>query len=406
MNSMLRRASIGMVLASCLAGQYPAFIPQVPGASPGQDGSLTTTAPLTIFDPVAANIDLDKDNVFHLTSLFIAPGTTLRFLARRLRAPGPVVLLVNGDAVISGTLDLSGADNLDGAFPEAGPGGYPGNFSGSSEGAFSIGFGPGSADIGCFPVHAVRLTGSSSDGRVCPAIQSYGNASLFPVMTGGSGTFFGGGGGSIRITATGSITIASTGRIRVDSKGRRLSGDIPGGSGGSIFLQAPGINFAPGSQLNLGDSASFGRLRMDGNVSGFTPEGNLYRRGNESVAGVVQLNPPPVRLAPLPTSVPQIDVISVQGQRVPPNPERDFLVPDVNIDTGSATPVIVCANNVPFETTVEVLAAPQIRDVALNRRATGRLVRGGCPVAGYSSGATVSMTFAAVTYTVVAAAKW
>jgi len=278
-----------------------------------------------IFDPARRAI------VFKYSSINITSGRTVTFKNHPSRAP--VVWLVQGDAIIAGTINLSGASTVGGNTPaEPGPGGFRGGAIGSLGAGSGLGVGGGvvSPNPGLFA-------------------SSYGNPSLVPLI-GGSGGFSGGaGGGVILIAASGTIQVSGT----INSLGGGTGGSSQGsGSGGGVRLVA---NTLSGSgTINTG---SDGRIRLEGNVA----------------AGSVVTLPQTVMVPPATPPViwpgndaPTVKVVAVDAVSPPAVPTAPLdLAADIGISTSGATTVTLQTTNFPTTGLVEVRSAPKFGAAAV-----------------------------------------
>ena len=120
------------VLLWAVCPLWAAGPPSFDSGSDGSDGALDLTGENgeVIFDPVALGLDLDRDNVFHFTTITIPAGVTLRMRGLELQFAG-VYWLAQGAVQVDGTLDLSGEDGHDDQLGNRRPsmpgaGGFPG----------------------------------------------------------------------------------------------------------------------------------------------------------------------------------------------------------------------------------------------------------------------------------------
>lgn len=251
--------------------------------STGADGAFNPT--------VDSEITLPADGVFNFTELNIPPGVTVTFTPNALNTP--VTILVSGDAIIDGVIDINGFS----AAPSVGAGnggvaddglpgrGGPGGFAGGHGGAADVsttnagarvaqsGFGPGggiasTTDLNnafCYGSGGSHATRGEISDSCSPNLYAtaYGNADLLPLTgesgeSGGSGghgssngvgSGGGGGGGALLIAASGTLTI--NGQITADGGyggdlGHEQQQDFgtvgAGGAGGGIRLVAGTID--------------------------------------------------------------------------------------------------------------------------------------------------------------------
>ncbi|HEX4450073.1 MAG TPA: hypothetical protein VH143_04330 [Kofleriaceae bacterium] len=209
--------------------------------------------------------------VFAFEALTVASGATIHFNGVRA-----AVFLVGGQAIVAGTVDLSGgcygkqiscagpgggagaidtatpggcgpgapgiSDDSTGADTGGGGGAFGGTGgTGGTETASGVGFDGGGGGAACAPFDLVPLIGGGGGGGGGPGS--------------GTPTSGGGGGGGLQISALGSITISGTinagggggdtGPTNVDNGGAPGGG----GAGGAILLESPSVTLASGGVL-------------------------------------------------------------------------------------------------------------------------------------------------------------
>jgi hypothetical protein len=382
-------ARVIVLLLVCAVGVHVSAVSvhgqALTSGSNGSDGALNLTTPgEVLFDPVALGFDADRDNVFHFTTITVAPGVTVRMPSSALQGL-PIVWLATGAVQIDGTIDLRGQDGADAVTglpsrgaAESGAGGYPGGVgtggAGFAGAELRAGLGPGggpAADvfvlggIGTEAGHAVAGGNIFGTGFFGVA---YGNALLIP-LRGGSGVGGGGtpavagggggaGGGALRIFSSTSIAVGGTitadggaGGSGIDQSPGCCITAGGGGSGGSIHLIAPtisgsGILSAKGGGHGLGvtgySPASSGRIRLDALIQGFTGTIDSF---------VTKGTPYNV---PLPAAFPRVRVTTIAGIPVAAGPTGDASAPDATIDTSGPVTVAIEARNVPIGTVLQV----------------------------------------------------
>ncbi len=288
------------------------------------------------------------DTIFNFTTINIGAGVTVRLDSRNLS--GPVYWLATGAVTIAGTLDLSGGvghqagsngiGRTDRVFSIPGAGGFPGGPGSSPTAAAEPGAGPGGGTV---------PTANNNDGRggiftgsqyLIPLIGGSGGSGAFNNTCAGFAAGGGAGGGAILIASSTSITITGT----VNAAGGSGSGNVcmtgGGGSGGAIRLVAPTISVgAPPARVIVsgggGVQGGSGFIRFEAfQVAGVVSGTNVFGPFSTST---------PNQLA-LPASSPVVKVSSIAGIAINANP---FTFPDVTINTISAVPVVVQAQNVP-----------------------------------------------------------
>lgn len=266
----------------------------------GSDGSYGA---LVVPQGVTTNLAMPADGVFRCTTITVAQGATLRFTTNPLNTP--VVLLAQGDVVISGTVDVAGGA-ASGANPgRGGPGGFDGGYGGGGPALPASrggdGQGPGRGLNANNQRYAAYATGSQSNDR------TYGNVLIVPLiggsgaagLDGNPGTGGGGGGGAILIASSTLITV--NGAINANGG----AGTFGYGSGGAIRLVAP-IGGGTGTLNANGQGAGDGRVRVD------TANATAFR--NLTVYGSLTRG---TRMFALPPPPPLLHIVSVAGQAIP-----------------------------------------------------------------------------------------
>src|ERR1035441_4479524 len=273
-NDAMRRRAGGVKLSSIIfcVTVLVAWLPsrgraQVNSGSDGHDGPFNPTTTNTVIDMAD-----HPDGIYQYTSVNIPANVTVTFIPNANNSP--VVWLVQGNCVISGTVDVSGqsANGVGGS--AGGPGGYRGGNGGSSP---TPGQGPG----GGLPSGDWPCGGNASFGGVGQRFgysygflqgepgAIYGNIFLLPLL-GGSGGSGGGSGGTSAGGAGGggAILVAASQLIQIDgsvtaSGGGNSTGYGGAGSGGAIrlvtrTLQGHGrITCGGGSFLHIDGGYSF-----------------------------------------------------------------------------------------------------------------------------------------------------
>jgi hypothetical protein len=359
--------------------------------SNGSDGALEVTGfGVVVFDPVARNIDTDRDNVFHFTSINIGPDVILKMPFNALQGM-PVIWLASGPVQIDGTIDLDGQagsdpDPLPGGLRRAaipGPGGYPGGegwrgpgFTTGGGTDMRPGLGPGGGPSLGHGGHAVLGPTFANSGGA-----AYGNALLVPlrggsggggagdsVIPGGGG---GAGGGALRIFSTTSIAVDGTLTANGGNGGASSTAAVGdanfywssagGGSGGSFHLIAPLISGTGtlsakgGAQGGFSDPArlaiylpiygqllfaSPGRIRLD-----------AVQRQFSGASTPTAIYGTPYNV-PLPAGFPAVRVTSIGGIPVSASPTGEAATPDAVINNAGPVAVVIEAKNIPPGTRV------------------------------------------------------
>ena len=370
----------------------PAHAIDIP--SDGSDGAFEPVANMTVDlsqavtaawdDPGDGNGVYDPAQwavIFKFSSVNIPAGVNVTFTNHPSRAP--VILLVQGDVIIHGTVSLNGSVGHSGTGlrgnAEPGPGGFRGGRGSDSQTAGGGGMGPGGASYGANNDHAgsggshggAGTTALTTWGASAPgsAGVTYGNPGLFPLIggSGGAGSANGSlgkgggsGGGAILIATPGQIFLnggisANGGSATNVGGGNRPSG---AGAGGGIRLIADSISgtgnlqaiggaaFSGGVNTTSG-AGGVGRIRVETNTNELVDLGNpAYSQG---LPGTV----PRIFRDPL---TPQIRSVSLAGNPVPDDPRgkltfpnSDLVIPDPGVKT-----LAIEAENVPVDGLVEI----------------------------------------------------
>ena len=365
--------------------------------SNGADGALNPS--------VDTEVQLPPDGILEYTSIDIPAGISVTFSKNALNTP--VTLLVSGDAVINGTIDVSGSDappsagagdgNLgdDGLPGEGGPGGFDGGRGGMADDSTEAGspriaqagIGPGGgfpndsnlSNDNCYGNGGSFGTSGSVTYSYCGPETGpiYGNEDLLPLIggSGGSGgggrqssggSGGGGGGGALLIAVSGTLTIADGGEVLANG-GR--SGDVGhddnldaggrvggGGSGGGVRLIATNLDgtgsiSAAGGRTGTYDGQNWpnqyggkGRIRLE--AENFTFNGSSNPAYSLTEPGQLVIS-----------GVPTIRIESVGGMAAPAEPSGygDIVLPS---DAPNPVDVGIETSNVPVGNTVSVTVTP------------------------------------------------
>lgn len=257
-----------------------------------------------------------------------------------------VVLVVNGNATVAGTIDFRG----DNAPPEpstpggaGGPGGGAGGAActtwgcdgnpglgpiagagvglGGSGGSGGSGNAGGGAGASCAGTGGSGGSGGSGDLPGGVARAPYGNAQLEPLLAGsggggggskvnqGIGAPAGGGGGAVQISARGTLTVSGIimcdGGMGADSNDKHV-GAGGGGSGGGVLLEAATIVVSGGVFVDGGDGGTaLDQNNAGGGATGATLNGTAGTDagagggGGGGGGGRVRLNHPSAAASPI-----------------------------------------------------------------------------------------------------------
>lgn len=337
------------------------------GGSTGSDGAFAPVSSTTIVLP--------PDGILNFTTMNIPSGVTVRIASNLSNSPA--FILVQGDAVIDGIIDISGVDGDAVSSNPAGgfAGGLPLQVT-SGNGLGGNGQGPGGGPGGTPSSPAANGGGFGASGGIAqagnrPASSAYGSTTLQPLLGGSGGGASisaptipgqkgGGGAGAVLIAVSGVLTLTGS----IDASGgygtptTGTSGLLygsGGGSGGGVRLIATTITGngtiaieggAAGVGTNrIGGAGALGRARLEADIFTFT--------GTVTPNVVATSAPLPVFAANLPT----IRISTIGGSAVPANPigENDVILPSSIVN-----PVTVefAATDVPLGSTVELTLSP------------------------------------------------
>ncbi len=383
------------------------------------------------WNPARDGWDADGDNVYHFASFRIDAGVRVRVRADRMRGAGPMVLLVQGNVEIRGTLDLSGNDGVacgdigNRAPTIPGPGGFPGGVGALGSNPAQRGFGPGGSAFittygggvyQCPANHSgAGIVASATDPSGAPLFSCtngpYGNSFLTPLIggSGGAGAINnsagGAGGGAIRISSDASITIGSTNSDDgvILARGGAATFCSPGGlggagSGGAVHLQAPAIQTGTRSAHGIStagasagitfnaSAASAGRIRIDSNA----------------LTGIGTLVPLPTTgpLVNVPLPAPSaVQIASIDGVAVAAIRTGTYLVPDVVINKTTPVAVVVNGQNIPPGTSINLFLSTDVggTDAIIPATLAGTLA---------SSTGSVNVTFPTGVHRIYVRATW
>ena len=410
--------------------------------SDGSDGDFILTATdsrivngIFTFDPVRDNLDRNATNVYNFNAVTIPYNVTVVVRANKLRQPGPMIWLARGAVIIAGILDLNGNNGHDSTVSlsvrspsQPGPGGFPGGAGAKPGDVPQRGFGPGGGvapagvgSSGCSAGFAATYTPSANPSVSYGAIArcaggsvAYGNGNLQPFLggSGGSGGYpnaattstgpgGGAGGGAIRISSDVSITVSraafgccgNAARITANggnggaysSGGNSTSTFIigGGGSGGAIHLQAPLVNLGADANDTLTAIGGFGTAYAGDAGNSDRGSAGRIRVDTDNLQGGAIITPTPLVNplvnVPLPTNMPAVTVVSINGTPVPSSPNNSYSAPDLSINNTGNIPVVITTRNIPNTTislhvTTEAGTADSVTPVTLtNGTGTGNI---------------------------------
>lgn len=334
----------------------------VPGAD-GSDGAFSPTSNVVVDLSLAPTGAWDGPNtspgngvydpekwavVFRYSSVNVPSGVTVTFLNHPSGAP--VVWLVASGVTIAGTLQLNGESTTSAERPTVpGPGGFAGGKRQTNTGR-GRGAGPGGGNWS-----NIGFGGSHQN--------SYGNASVVPLIggSGGSGDDNGevlsgaAGGGAILVASNTTVTIASSGAVQARGgsghgiDGNRQSG---AGAGGAIRIVADAVTVSGILNAEGGQGGNWGgpgRIRIEANT--IQGNGPINPSASTAVAGTTALVWPE-DLSPV------IRVTSIGTAPVPTDPSPRLPTSDVDLDVTNPITITIAAENVPTDWNMTVRVTP------------------------------------------------
>jgi hypothetical protein len=331
--------------------------------SSGADGTFSPVSDTTIVLP--------PNGIMNFTTLNIPAGVTVRFASNTENIPA--YILVQGDAVIDGVIDISGVDGtsvssnpaggFSGGLPQAESGGNGQGPSGGRGGVTSGRAGNGAS---------YGTPGTVGSGNSVGATVIYGSTTLQPLLggsgggaTGNSGTVpgnrGGGGGGSMLLAVTKTLTLTGSiiatggeGAPYIPSVSSQHGGG--GGSGGGVRLIASTLAGTGNIDISggVGGTGNGGRNGGTGGIGRARLEADVFNFSGSVTPNIVATS------APLPvfaSNLPSIRITSVGGSSVPVNPigENDVILPSSIVNPVT---VLFAATDVPLGSTVELTISP------------------------------------------------
>jgi hypothetical protein len=365
LTKLIQRGSFKLVALLCLLAAAP--VSAFDSGSSGADGALSPSSDSAIVLP--------PNGILNYTTLNIPAGVTVRL--RSNAANTPAFILVQGDAVIDGVIDIRGVDGtvidlnpaggFAGGLPQAGSGGN-GLGPGSGRGAVNTGDGGNGASFG-----TIGTIGSGNTSA--PIAPVYGSTTLQPLVGGSGGGASansgttpgnrgGGGGGAMLLAVSGTLTLTGSVLANGGQGASFVSGVSSaygggGGSGGAVRLITstlvgtgnvdisgglPGTGNNTNTNRNGGEGGA-GRARFEADAFSFT--------GTVTPNFVVTSTPLPV----FASNLPSIRITSVGGSSVPAKPigENDVVLPSSIVNPVT---VLFAATDVPLGSTVELTVSP------------------------------------------------
>jgi hypothetical protein len=335
-------------------GDFNPTFHQVP---PGTDiqGTCGVSPGCTVVVPLRE----PPNHIYNFATFFVGQLTTVKF--KRNVANTPVILLIQGDVQIIGTMDLSGKPGREDGFGGAGgPGGFDGGTlvaAGAPTQISGAGNGPGGG-------------GQNSPGAFAVGSLAYGNPQIQPLIGGSGagglsdlGSGGGGGGGALLIAASGTIDLRDGSAIHALG-GDNVSGGLilreVSGSGGAIRLVATlikGGGALEATGAKTGTGVDDGRIRLE------SAQPSQYFGPTKPTASVYrpQFDPP---IIIFPAITPTLRIVNIANQSLPANPTADVSTPDLTIPVASPNVALTVninleATHVPSGTQAQVLVGPQ-----------------------------------------------
>ncbi len=359
-----------LLSASLLIGGACAVNAQIAiGTLDSSDGSLVlgnfTTKTFNLNEAAVSNWDSPApvagkgvyDNtyfatVYKFSSLSMVATANINFINRSNGSP--VVFLIQGNAVIDGTINLSGVQNT------PGPGGFRGGLFGSSTILGSAGGGPGggqpnltsglNAGAGSYATLGTRTnTLSALSGPV------YGNDRIIPLIGGSGGGAHQavngyGGGGALLLVVRGTLTLNGA-IVANGATDNFLSAGA--GSGGAVRIicdQLGGtgsISAYCSTNVGTGNVGGLGRIRIERNNGTITGAGTLPAPSYGTAGAVAKVWPD--------STDPSLKVHTVGVLGVPADPLGGMNAPDIEVTNEGPFNVVVHATNVPTDSSWSVV---------------------------------------------------
>ena len=362
LTKLMLSSSLKLVGLLCLLAAAP--VPAFDSGSSGADGAFTPISSTTLILPA--------DGILNYTTLNIPAGVTVRIASNLGNTPA--FILVQGDAVIDGVIDISGVNGT--AIDSNPAGGFAGGIPQDISGGNGQGPGAGRGAVNTSDAGNGASYGSTgtvgSSNTTAPIAPIYGSTTLQPLLGGSGGgatansdTFpgnrGGGGGGAMLLAVSGTLTL--TGSILAN--GGQGASHIPnetsawaagGGSGGGVRLIAStlagngNVDISGGLQgigINTirGGTGGIGRARLEADAFSFS---------GSVTPNIVATSAP---LQVFASNLPSIRISSVGGSNVPANPigENDVILPSSIVNPVT---VAFAATDVPLGSTVELTVSP------------------------------------------------
>ena len=242
-------------------------------------------------------IDVGASGIMNYSSINIASGCIVKFTPTGnglLHKSNPVRLLVSGDVVIEGEINLDGTHGITSPGYSVlggvgGPGGYNGGNTGLLNSPATAGFGPGGGKGG-EPLYCASndLDSGGRLGQFSPLFTQLQAQPLVGGSGGGGGCTIAGSGSSSGGGGGGALLIAATGTITLNGKISALGG-LPGSAGSTFYRGgngSAGMVYLVANQITgTGQtSTTLTIVETENNTSAFTKTGTQYNIGLQRLA--------------------------------------------------------------------------------------------------------------------------
>lgn len=309
--------------------------------------SLSLTNGNGVYDPSRWAI------VFKYSRVEIPANVTVRFKNHPSRAP--VVWLVEGEVIILGHVSLDG----DGVYgpgwrwnvpAEPGPGGFRGGLAGGPI-APGGGFGPGGGNYPGLASGSYFTQGSQGWGGIG---ETYGNASIQPLIGGSGGDGYGttagtAGGGALLLVCRNTLTLDGT----ITSYGGFFAENWgPCGSGGAVRILADKV-LGAGSIYCVGGSSSTYNAATSGGLGRVRIEANTVSSAIVTIPRTVRVDPQPIWPD---MGAPVLRISSIGGVSAPTDPRAtvDTAGADLNVPSGVVSDILIQTANVSTNASIMV----------------------------------------------------
>lgn len=371
---MFRFGKLVSLAALTVLGSSSAFALIDIGTTDASDGSAVLSSfenrVLALSEASPANWDASSpvpgkgvyDNnvfavVYKYSTLNIPSSSSISYTNRSNTCP--VVILVQGNATINGTLNL----NSNGSQP--GPGGFFGGAFGNTAGTIlgSAGGGPGGGQPSSTNGVLAGSGSYSTFGTTGIGLGSlYGNDRIIPLIGGsGGGAYYNisgqGGGGAVLLVVRGTLTV--NGMIQANAPSIDFN-RYGAGSGGAIRIIAETLAGTGNLQAISGGgnntTGGQGRIRIEKINGALTGQNTAPIPSYGSVGVVAKLWPDNLD--------PSVSVVSVGSISAPTDPFGGLTAPDIELPSEGPFTVQAQAKNIPTNGTWSVVLRSNLRNGA------------------------------------------